>query len=91
MSLFVKNDGSSNYGGFGGPEMDASVAELMAEFDPLKRREMTVAILQNVLDQNAYTFVANLRMSLVSKAGVEGVGGHPCEYYLVWPDIDIDE
>ena len=45
---------------------------------------------QTVLDDNAYVFCSFLRMSIISRAGVTGLVSHPCDYYEITADLDID-
>lgn len=45
---------------------------------------------QIILDDNAYVFCSYLRMSMITKANVTGVTAHPCDYYEITADLNVE-
>ena len=91
LSLVASKEGESNWGRFESPEAQSLIEALLVEFDPAKRTELAIKIQQLFLDVDAFSFVTHLNQSLVTKSSVSGLGGHPCDFYLVRPDIDKAE
>ena len=58
-------------------------------FDTERREELAVEMQQVILDDNAYVFCSHLRMSMISKASVTGLTAHPCDYYEITADLDL--
>ena len=46
---------------------------------------------QTILNDNAYVFCSHLQMNMVAKATVTGLTAHPCDYYEITVDLDINE
>ena len=44
---------------------------------------------QKILDDDAYFFVSHLNMGIVTKANVTGMAAHPCDYYEITADLDV--
>ena len=44
-----------------------------------------------ILDDNAYVFCSHLRMSMAARAGVTGLAAHPCDYYEITADLDVEQ
>ena len=64
--------------------------ELSKTFDVQKRSELAVRMQQIILDDNAYVFCSHLRMTMISRANVTGLTAHPCDYYEITADLDIN-
>ena len=64
--------------------------ELHQEFDKEKRGELAVQMQQAILDENAMFFVSHLNMGIVTKANVTGMAAHPCDYYEITADLNMD-
>lgn len=45
---------------------------------------------QKLLDENAFFFVSHLNMGIVTKANVSGMEAHPCDYYEITADLDVE-
>ena len=45
---------------------------------------------QTVLDDNAYVFCSHLKMSMIMQSNVTGLVAHPCDYYELTADLDIN-
>lgn len=81
---------AKNYGGYHNDRLEALAAQLHQTFDPEERGNLAVEMQQIILDDNAYFFVSHLQMSIVSKSGVSGMAAHPCDYYEITVDLDIN-
>ena len=64
--------------------------QLHQEFDKEKRGELAVQMQQAILDENAMFFVSHLNMGIVTKANVTGMAAHPCDYYEITADLNMD-
>lgn len=82
--------GSKNYGNYQNDEVSALVDELHTTFDQEKRGELAVQLQQKILDDCSFFFVAHLNMGIVTKANVTGMAAHPCDYYEITADLDIN-
>ena len=80
---------SYNFGAYDNPEVTALIEQLSREFDPARRGEMAVTLLQMILDDNAYVFCSFLQMNMISKENVKNYTAHACDYYQVTVDLDI--
>ena len=84
-------DGSvQNVGNYQSDRLQELAEELSGTFDTDRRAGLAVEMQQTVLDDNAYVFCSFLRMSIISRAGVTGLVSHPCDYYEITADLDID-
>ena len=81
----------NNDGAYHSDALEALAAELVQTFDASRRSMLAVEMQQIILDDHAYVFCAHLRMSMVAKASVQGLVAHPCDYYEITVDLDIDE
>ena len=64
--------------------------EMGKEFDVEKRSELGIQMQQTVLDDNAYVFCSHLKMSMIMQSNVTGLVSHPCDYYELTADLDIN-
>lgn len=83
-------DSTKNYGGYENEELEELAAQLQDEFDSDARAELLTQMQQIILDDHAYLFVSHLTMGIVSRAGVSGIEPHPCDYYEITVDLDVD-
>lgn len=81
---------SYNFGAYENPEVTAMIQELSTEFDPARRGELAVKLQQAILDDYAFIFCSFLEMNMISKANVTGYTAHPCDYYQVTAQLDIN-
>ena len=91
LSLVASKDGESNWGRFEDPEAQSLIEALLVEFDPARRTELAIKIQRRLLDADAFSFVTHLNQSMVAKSSISGLGGHPCDFYLVGPSLDKAE
>ena len=82
--------GSKNYGKYENPTETALVEELHQSFDPEVRAELAVKLQQAILDDDAFFFVSHLNMGIVTAANVTGLEAHPCDYYEITADLNIE-
>ena len=84
-------DSSHNYGGYENEELEELAAQLQEEFDADARADLVSQMQQIILDDHAYVFASHLTMGIVARAGVSGIEPHPCDYYEITVDLDVDE
>lgn len=80
---------SANNGRYHSDRLEALAAEMASAFGAEERGRLAVEMQQTVLDDNAYVFCAFLRMSMIARAGVTGLRAHPCDYYEITAELDI--
>lgn len=78
---------SNNNGHYHSDKLEGLEKQLAKEFDMDKRSEIAVKMQQTILDDNAYVFCSHLKMSIISKASVEGLVVHPCDFYEITVDL----
>ena len=71
-------------------KLEELAAQMENEFDVDKRAELGIQMQQTVLDDNAYVFCSHLRMSMIMQSNVTGLVAHPCDYYELTADLDIN-
>ena len=66
---------------------------LFHEEEKMKGRKRSVKVRhtqQQILDDDAFFFVSHLNMGIVTKSNVTGLEAHPCDYYEITADLDIN-
>ena len=81
--------GSKNYGNYQNDEVTKLTEQLHQTFDTDERGKLAVELQQKILDDDAYFFVSHLNMGIVTKANVTGMAAHPCDYYEITADLDV--
>lgn len=81
---------SSNHEGYSNADLDAKAAELHKTFDEAKRSSLATEMSQILLDDHAYVFASHLQMNIVRKSNVTGLDAHPCDYYEINANTDIN-
>ena len=81
--------GAKNYGNYQNEEVTALVEKLHQTFDKEERGKIAVELQQKILDDDAFFFVSHLNMGIVTKANVTGMAAHPCDYYEITADLDV--
>ncbi len=84
------DDSAQNDGHYHNDQLEELAEELSKTFDVQKRSELAVQMQQIILDDNAYVFCSHLRMTMISRANVTGLTAHPCDYYEITADLDIN-
>jgi peptide/nickel transport system substrate-binding protein len=80
----------SNNGHYHSDKLEELAKEMGKEFDVEKRSELGIQMQQTVLDDNAYVFCSHLKMSMIMQSNVTGLVAHPCDYYELTADLDIN-
>lgn len=84
------DESASNFGSYHSDKLEELEKQMKGEFDSKKRAELAVQMQQTILDDNAYVFCSFLEMNLIKKSTVTGYDAHPCDYYQVTADLDIE-
>ena len=82
--------GAKNYGNYQNEEVTKLTDQLHQTFDKEKRGELAVKLQQQILDDDAFFFVSYLNMGIVTKSNVTGLEAHPCDYYEITADLDVN-
>ena len=72
------------------PEVEDLYTQLHTEFDKDKRSDLAIQMQQALLDENQMFFVSHLNMGIVTKSNVTGMEAHPCDYYEITADLNIE-
>ena len=83
------DDSAQNVGHYHNDRLEELAEELSGTFDTARRGELAVEMQQLLLEDHAYVFCSHLRMSMISRAEVTGLTAHPCDYYEITVDLDI--
>ena len=79
-----------NNGGYRSAKAEALASELSNEFNPNRRTALAAELNQTLLDDDAFMYIAHLKMSLVMMESVQNFAPHPCDYYEITKDLTID-
>ena len=82
--------GPKNYGNYQNGEVTALTEKLHQTFDTEERDDLAVQLQQKILDDNAMFFVSHLNMGIVTKSNVTGMAAHPCDYYEITAELDVE-
>lgn len=77
----MSTSGSSNYGNYSNEKVDLLINKLKSKFDKEERDKLSREIQEIVLNDDAYNFIASMKMSFVMKNNVIGIDPHPTDYY----------
>ena len=72
-------------------EVETLFGQLHQEFDKEKRGELAVQMQQAILDESAMFFVSELNMGSVTTSGVTGMEAHPCDYYEITAELNVEQ
>lgn len=81
---------AKNRGHYHNDELETLYQELHKTFDQEKRGELAIQMQQIILDDYAFFFASHLNMGIVTKSYVTGMAAHPCDYYEITADLDIN-
>ena len=82
--------GSKNYGNYQNEEVTKLTDQLHQTFDKDERGKLAIELQQDILDDDAYFFVSHLNMGIVTKSNVKGMATHPCDYYEITAELDVE-
>ena len=83
-------DSTKNRGSYSNAEVEALASQMNQTFDVDERNQLAIKMQQEILDDNAFVFCSFLRMSMISKSNVTNLVAHPCDYYEITADLDIN-
>lgn len=84
------DDSPKNRGGYHNDKLEELGAKMAVTFDKTERANLAIEMQQTLLDDNAFVFCSFLKMSMISKSNVTGLEAHPCDYYEITADLDIN-
>lgn len=82
--------GPKNYGKYENKEVTALTEKLHQAFEPEERAKLETELQQKILDDDGFFFVSHLNMGIVTKSNVKGMAAHPCDYYEITADLDVE-
>lgn len=82
--------GPKNYGKYENKEVTALTEKLHQAFEPEERAKLATGLQQKILDDDGFFFVSHLNMGIVTKSNVKGMAAHPCDYYEITADLDVE-
>ena len=82
--------GPKNYGKYENKEVTALTEKLHQAFEPEERAKLATELQQKILDDDGFFFVSHLNMGIVTKSNVKGMAAHPCDYYEITADLDVE-
>ena len=85
-----QQDGSRTYGKYENKEVTALTEKLHQAFEPEERAKLATELQQKILDDDGFFFVSHLNMGIVTKSNVKGMAAHPCDYYEITADLDVE-
>ena len=83
------SESTKNFGGYKSEKLDELYKQLHMTFGADERAELATQMSQTILDDYGYFFASFLQMGIVSQANVSGMTAHPCDYYEITADLDI--
>ena len=83
-------EASKNFGGYCNDELEELAEQLRVEFDTQARYDLAVQMQQIVLDDHGFFFASHLTMGIVARSGVSGIEPHPCDYYEITADLQVE-
>ncbi|MDO4491374.1 MAG: ABC transporter substrate-binding protein [Lachnospiraceae bacterium] len=89
FTVFALEDSTKNQGKYCNEKLESLEKEMSKEFDPAKRAELAIEMQQTILDDNAFVYCSFLKMSMISQSNVSNYTSHPCDYYQITADLDI--
>lgn len=91
FSYHCLESSSQNDGMYYNNKLEKLAKKMSRTFDVEKRNNLAIKMQQIILDDNGYVFVAHLRMNMVFRKNVRGLHAHPCDYYEITVDTDIND
>lgn len=89
FSTVCLDSSTKNRGGYHSGRVEALAKEMKGTFDRQKRGELAVQIQQELLDDAAFCFFSFLKMSMISKAEVQGLKAHTSDYYEITKELSF--
>ena len=90
FSTHCLSDSTKNRGSYTSANIEDLAVQMNQTFDVDERNQLAIKMQQEIIDDNAFVFCSFLRMSMISEANVTGLVAHPCDYYEITADLDIN-
>lgn len=90
FTTHMLDDSAKNYEGYYSDLLEELESQLHTEFDANRRAQLGTQMVQTVLDDSACVFVSHLQMGIVTEAGVKNLEPHPCDYYELTADTELE-
>ena len=81
---------AANYGKNHDDQLESLYTQLHSTFDSAKRAELATQMQQVILNNHTYVFASFLQMGIVSRSNVSGMIAHPCDYYEITVDLNVE-
>ena len=81
----------TNHTGFNDPKVDELLDTLSKEFDPDKRRKLTIEIQQLIMNDASTIFFGYETTFLYSDKKIKGLKMFPMDYYWITPEVGLAE
>ncbi|KZL91812.1 ABC transporter substrate-binding protein [Clostridium magnum] len=88
LELYYRTGGSTNFGKYSNPTVDALIDKFKTEYDIEKRNEIATKVQQTLLEDNAGLFLVNPMSNRVSKSTVTGMEVYPIDFYMLDNKVD---
>jgi peptide/nickel transport system substrate-binding protein len=88
LELYFRTGGSTNFGKYTNPSVDAQIDSFKTEYDTQKRNDIATKVQQTLLDDNASLFLVNPMSNRVSKSTVTGMEVYPIDFYMLDNKVD---
>lgn len=89
FTVFARTGAPKNQGGYSNSDLDALIDQMSKTFDTDKRNELAIKMQEEVLNDDAFVFIAFLKMSMISQSKVRNYTPHACDYYQVTKDLEL--
>ncbi len=76
-----------NNGRYRSEALERAASELFRTFDPERRAALARGMSEELIRDDAFVFCSHLKMSMISRTGVEGLIAHPCDFYEITKDL----
>lgn len=81
---------AANNGKYHNDALEELARNMSNTFGDEKRAALAVKMQQTILDDVGYVFCSHLQMSMVSRSGITGLKAHPCDFYELTADLDVN-
>ena len=86
----VTSAAAKNYGKYTNEALDETVVRLHESFDAEERGLLAIEAQQMILDDCSFFFISHLNMGVVTMSNVTGMAAHPCDYYEITAELNME-
>ncbi len=90
FSTHCLDSSTKNRGSYHNDNLEKLAKELEDTFNKDERGKLAIEMQQQILDDHAFIFCSFLKMSMISRKGVTGITAHPCDFYELTADLDVN-